>query len=49
MRALDEQAASFRHKPDDLGDSGAILPEKLMAALEHAQRRARDSARQTLL
>jgi hypothetical protein len=49
MRALDEQAASFRYKPNDLGESGAILPEKLMAALEHAQGRARDSARHTLL
>ena len=48
LRALDELAASFRKKPDDLGERGAILPEKLMAAFEHAQGRAWDSLRHTL-
>jgi hypothetical protein len=40
---------SLCKKPDDLGECGAILPEKLMAALEHAQRSPRDSSHHAVL
>ena len=40
---------SFCKKPDDLGERGAILPEKLMAALEHEQGSSWDSSHHALL
>jgi len=41
--------SSFRKKPDDLGERGAILPEKQMATFEHAQGGSRDSFRHAFL
>jgi hypothetical protein len=40
---------SFCKKPDDLGERGAILPEKLMATLEHEQGSSWDSSHHALL
>src|SRR5271166_6827277 len=47
--ALPAQLSSFCKKPDDLGERRAILPEKLMAAFEHAQDRPWDSSSHVFL
>ena len=49
LAALPAQLSSLCKKPDDLGERGAILPEKSMAAFEHAQGRPWDSSSHVFL